>query len=313
MATMSEPIARPRSSAIAPAVRTRDLTKHYGATVGIEALDLEVAPGAVFGFLGPNGAGKTTTIRLLVGLLRPTRGSAEIVGHDVWSERRAVHRIIGYLPGDFVAYPDTTGRQYLEYLGDLRGGVARSRIDGLADRLELDLHRRIGDLSSGNRQKVGLVQAFMHDPQVLVLDEPTSGLDPLMQRTFLAMTREVRDAGRTVFLSSHVLSEVEHIADVVGIVRDGRLAVVEQVAALKARAVRRLDLTFVGPPPIGALRTQLGVREVRGDGRRVHVVAEGSLEGLMRVAGAAGLENVVTHEADLEQIFLDYYTGEVSR
>jgi len=313
MATMSEPIAPPRSSATSAAIRTRDLTKHYDATVGIDALDLEVASGSVFGFLGPNGAGKTTTIRLLVGLLRPTRGSAQVAGHDVWSQRRAVHRIVGYLPGDFVAYPDTTGRQYLGYLGDLRGGVARSRIDELAERLELDLHRRIGDLSSGNRQKVGLIQAFMHDPQVLVLDEPTSGLDPLMQRTFLAMTREARDAGRTVFLSSHVLSEVEQIADAVGIVRDGRLAVVEHVAALKARAVRRLDLTFVDTPPIEALRAQLGVQEVRGDGRRVHVLVEGSLEGLMRTAGAAGLENVVTHEADLEQIFLDYYTAEGSR
>ena len=312
MATMSEPITRPQSSATAPAIRIHDLTKHYGATVGIEALDLNVPTGAVFGFLGPNGAGKTTTIRLLLGLLRPTRGSAQIGGHDVWTDRRAVHRMVGYLPGDYVAYDDITGLQYLEYLGDLRGGGQWSRVDELAERLELDLHRRIGDLSSGNRQKVGLVQAFMHDPQVLVLDEPTSGLDPLVQRTFLAMTREARDAGRTVFLSSHVLSEVEQIADMVGIVRDGTLAVVERVAALKARAVRRLDLTFVGTPPIRALRSQLGVREVRGDGRRVHVLAEGSLEGLMRTAGAAGLENVVTHEADLEQIFLDYYTAETS-
>jgi ABC-2 type transport system ATP-binding protein len=312
MATMSEPIARRQVTATGPAIRTNDLTKHYGATVGIEALDLEVPTGVVFGFLGPNGAGKTTTIRLLLGLLRPTRGSALIAGHDVWSDRRAVHRVVGYLPGDFVAYNDFSGRQYLEYLGDLRGGVSWPRVDELAERLELDLRRRIGDLSSGNRQKVGLIQAFMHDPQVLVLDEPTSGLDPLMQKTFLALTREVRAAGRTVFLSSHVLSEVEQIADTVGIVRDGRLVVVEEVTSLKARAVRRLDLTFVHTPPLDALRALHGVRDVRDDGRRVHAVVEGSLEDLMRIAGEAGLENVVTHEADLEQIFLDYYTGGAS-
>ncbi|HEX6257382.1 MAG TPA: ABC transporter ATP-binding protein [Euzebyales bacterium] len=312
MDTMPQPIARPRSSATQPAIRVHDLTKHYGATVGVEALDFDVPTGAVFGFLGPNGAGKTTTIRLLLGLLRATRGRALIGGHDVWADRRAVHRMVGYLPGDFVAYNDLAGRQYFEFLGDLRGGVSWPRVDELAQRLELDLGRRIGDLSSGNRQKVGLIQAFMHDPQVLVLDEPTSGLDPLMQRTFLALTREARDAGRTVFLSSHVLSEVEQIADAVGIVRDGRLVVVEEVASLKARAVRRLDLTFVRQPPLDALRAQRGVREVRGDGRRVHAVTEGSLEGLMRVAGDTGLENVVTHEADLEQIFLDYYTGEAS-
>lgn len=201
-----------------------------------------------------------------------------------------------------------SGRQYLEYLGELRGGVDRVRIGALADRLDLDLRREVGDLSSGNRQKVGLIQAFMHDPEVLVLDEPTSGLDPLVQRTFLAMAREARAAGRTVFLSSHVLSEVEQIADMVGIVRRGRLVVVEQVATLKARAIRRLDLTFAGGPPLDALRAEPGVREVRADGRRVHVLAEGSLEPVMRIAGAAGLENVVSHEADLEQIFLDYYT-----
>ncbi len=310
MATVSEPTVADKRATVAPAIRARDLTKHYGTTVGIEALDLDVPHGVVFGFLGPNGAGKTTTIRLLLGLLRPTRGGAQIAGYDVWSDRRAVHALVGYLPGDFAAYPDVTGRQYLEYLGRLRGGVERVRVDELAERLDLDLGRRIGDLSSGNRQKVGLVQAFMHDPQVLVLDEPTSGLDPLMQRTFLQLAREARGAGRTVFLSSHVLSEVEQIADTVGIVRDGRLVVVEQVAALKARAVRRLDLTFVGEPPLAAIGAQRGIRDVRCEGHRVHAVVEGSLEGLMRVAGAAGLDDVVTHEADLEQIFLDYYTAE---
>jgi ABC-2 type transport system ATP-binding protein len=159
MALLSQPTKTPRRTATTPAIRTRDLTKHYGATVGIDALDLDVPAGTVFGFLGPNGAGKTTTIRLLLGLLRPTRGSAQIAGHDVWSDRRTVHATVGYLPGDFAAYPDIAVRGYLTYLGELRGGVERSRIDALAARLELDLDRRVGDLSSGNRQKVGLVRA----------------------------------------------------------------------------------------------------------------------------------------------------------
>jgi ABC-2 type transport system ATP-binding protein len=293
-----------------PVIRTQDLTKHYGRTVGLESLDLDVPPGVVFGCLGPNGAGKTTTIRLLVGLLRPTRGRADVLGIDTARDPDAVQSRVGYLPGDFKAYPDLTGEQYLRYLGNLRGGVAWSAVTLLAKRLDIDLSRRIGALSHGNRQKVGIVQAFMHGPDLLVLDEPTSGLDPLMQREFLALVREARDAGRTVFLSSHILTEVEAVADVVGILRRSRLVVVDSVESLKARALRRIDLTFADEPPARVLAAAPGVREVDVRGSTAQVVVEGSTADLIAALASYRVDDVVTHQADLEDIFLSYYAGE---
>jgi ABC-2 type transport system ATP-binding protein len=290
-------------------IRTHDLTKRYGRTVGLDALDLVVAPG-VFGCLGPNGAGKTTTIRLLVGLLRPTRGRAEVLGIDAARHPEELQARVGYLPGDFKAYPDLTGEQYLRYLGNLRGGVEAAAVMLLAKRLELDLTRRIGALSHGNRQKVGIVQAFMHDPELLILDEPTSGLDPLMQREFLALVRERRDAGRTVFLSSHILSEVEAVADVVGILRQGRLVVVDSVESLKARALRRIDLTFADVPPAMVLADVPGVREVRTSGATAHLVVEGSTADLIAALAPYRVDDVVSYEADLEEIFLAYYASQ---
>ena len=291
-------------------IRTQDLTKHYGRTVALEALDLTVPPGLVFGYLGPNGSGKTTTIRLLVGLLRPTRGDVEVLGIDAKRHPDEVQARVGYLPGDFKAYPDLTSEQYLRYLGNLRGGVEWSAVSLLAKRLELDLTRRIGTLSHGNRQKVGIVQAFMSDPELLVLDEPTSGLDPLMQREFLELVREARDAGRTVFLSSHILSEVEAVADVVGILRRGRLVVVDSVETLKARVRRRIDLTFAGDPPVAVLAAVPGVREVRTSDSIAHVVVEGSMAELVTALAAYRVEDVVSPEADLEEVFLVHYAGD---
>jgi ABC-2 type transport system ATP-binding protein len=289
------------------AIRTVGLTKRYGRSLALERLDLEVPAGVVFGYLGPNGAGKTTTIRLLAGLLRATEGRAEVMGLDAWAARDRVHRRVGYLPGEFVAYGDMPGEQYLRYLANLRGNVAWPDVELLAKRLDLDLGRRLGMLSHGNRQKVGLVQAFMHRPELLVLDEPTTGLDPLVQREFLTLVREARDEGRTVFLSSHILDEVEAVADVVAILRAGRLVVVETVEVLKARAVRRLALTFPGSPPIDELGRVRGVREVQSFGTTAHLVVEGPTEELFRVAAPHGIRNVVAHEADLEEIFLAYY------
>lgn len=292
------------------AIRTHGLTKRYGNTQALIDVSLEVPRGIVFGYLGPNGAGKTTTIRLLMGALRPTQGRAEVLGMDVVDHRQEVHRHVGYLPGDFVAYPSMTAREYLDYLGDLRGGVRREQVELLAKRLQLDLDRRIGALSHGNRQKVGIIQALMHEPEVLILDEPTGGLDPLMQREFLSLVREIREAGRTVFLSSHVMSEVEAIADTVAILREGHLIEVDEVADLKAKAVRRIDLTFVSEPPMGELERVRGVTDVQVIGTAVHLSVEGSTEELLRVAAPHGIENVVTHEADLEEIFLAYYTAD---
>jgi ABC-2 type transport system ATP-binding protein len=215
-------------------IATHHLTKHFRLTRALESLDLNVLAGTVFGYFGPDGAGKTTTVRVLMGLLRPTSGSASVLGLDVVTQRVAVQSRVGYLPGNFVAYPDLTARDYLDYLANLRGRIDPARMLGYADRLGLPLDVRIGDLSQSNRQKVGLVQAFMHDPELLILDEPTSGLDPNVQREFLTMVREVRGAGRTVFLSSHVLDEVEAVADVVGILRSGRLVATARLDTLRS-------------------------------------------------------------------------------
>jgi ABC-2 type transport system ATP-binding protein len=291
-------------------IRAWELTKRYGRTVALEGLDLEVPRGVVFGYLGPNGAGKTTTIRLLMGLLRPTRGGVDVLGFDSQTDRDQVHRRTGYLPGEFFAYPDLTGDQYLRYLANLRRTADWSSIQVMAKRLELDLGIRIDTLSHGNRQKLGLIQAFMHRPELLVLDEPSLGLDPLMQMEFEAMVREARDAGQTVFLSSHILREVEDVADMVGILRQGRLVLVETIEALKGRALRRMTLTFTGSPPIDQLRRVAGVSELRTDGNTVQLAVEGSVEELLKAAAPHGIRNVITHEMDLEEIFLSYYGRE---
>jgi ABC-2 type transport system ATP-binding protein len=283
------------------------IAKCFDKVAAVSGISFSVQQGELFGFLGPNGAGKTTTIRLLVGLLRPTAGRAEVLGFDATAQPDAVQSRVGYLPGDFSAYPDLTGEQYLRYLANLRGGVDRESVLLLAKRLELDLDRRIGALSHGNRQKVGIVQAFMGEPDLLILDEPTSGLDPLMQREFLALVREVRDAGRTVFLSSHILTEVEAVADVVGILRQGHLVVVDTVNDLKARALRRIDLTFAGEPPVDQLAAVRGVRQVHAGGATAHLVVEGSTADLIAALAGHRVEDVVTDEADLEEIFLGYY------
>jgi len=290
-------------------IKTRRLTKKFGRHLALSELDLDVPTGVVFGYLGPNGAGKTTTIRLLAGLIRPTAGSAMVFGFDAADQYDALQRRIGYLPGDFAAYPDLTGAQYLRYLGALRGGVDRSAVELLAKRFDLDLGLRIGSLSRGNKQKIGLVQAFMHEPDLLILDEPTSGLDPIMQREFLALLRETRAAGRTVFLSSHILSEVEAIADTVAILRAGRLVTTQSVEALKARARRRLELTFAGAVPLDRIQRVPGVEDVSADGRTAHVVVTGSTAELVRTVAPYDVTNLVSHEADLEAVFLDYYVS----
>jgi ABC-2 type transport system ATP-binding protein len=291
-------------------IETRGLAKSYHRRPALRGIDLLVPPGVVCGYLGPNGAGKTTTIRILAGLVRPTAGRAALFGMDVVRRREEVQRRIGYLPGEFVAYSDLTGLQYLRFLARLRGGVDDRWVGRLVERLDVDLTTRIGALSHGNRQKIGIVQAFMHRPDLLVLDEPTAGLDPLAQREFLGLVGEARDDGRTVFLSSHVLSEVEAVAERVAILRKGRLLVVESVDKLKAQALRRMELTFEGDPPLAVLRTVPGVRQVVADGSTVHLVVEGPQADLLQVAAPHRIARVVTHEPDLEEIFVTYYERE---
>ena len=215
------------------AIRTTGLTKDYGSHRGLFELELQVAPQEVFGYLGPNGAGKTTTIRLLMGMIRPTAGSAYIFGLDCIRESVEVKRRVGYLPGDVPQFGSLRGSEVVAYLGGMRGGVDRGNVRRLAERFELDLSRRFREYSSGNRQKLAILLAFMHRPELLILDEPTSGLDPLNQQEFYSLLREARDDGATVFLSSHVLSEVQRICDRVGIIRSGSLVRVAPLDELR--------------------------------------------------------------------------------
>jgi ABC-2 type transport system ATP-binding protein len=294
------------------AIEFRGLTKFYGRQRGIEDLRFVVDHGEVLGFLGPNGAGKTTTIRLLLGLLRPTGGAATVLGMPVAQEGVRIRAQVGYLPGDLALYERLRGEDLLELLGRMRGGVPVEAYRTLAERFDLDLRRRVGDLSKGNRQKIGVVQAFMHAPRLLILDEPTGGLDPLVQLEFHRLVREVVADGATVFLSSHVLSEVEMMADRVAIVNDGRLIVVDSVAGLRERAARRVKLDFpVAPPP--ALAAAPHVRSVEVDGRTATCLVVGPIGGLLKIAVDHGVIDVHSHDPELEDAFLAYVTGGTER
>jgi ABC-2 type transport system ATP-binding protein len=291
-----------------PAAITVDrLTKSYGERRGVVDLSFEVPAGEVFGYLGPNGAGKTTTIRTLLDLIRPTSGSVSVLGLDSRRDGVEVRRRVGYVPGEPALYDRLTGRELLDYVGSLRGGLDGAYVGGLVDRFAVETGRPLGTLSRGNKQKVVLVQAFAHRPDVLVLVEPTSGLDPLMQREFNALVRETAAEGRTVFLSSHVLSEVQHVADRVGIIRDGTLVAVEEVAALHRRAVREVEVRLASPPPPDAFAGLAGVRDVTVDGTAVRLVVEGSLDRLVKALARLEVIDLRSHEPDLEDVFLSYY------
>jgi ABC-2 type transport system ATP-binding protein len=289
-------------------VEAEGLTKYYGRRRGLEDLTLDIRPGEIFGYLGPNGAGKTTTIRLLLDVIRPTRGRVRVLGAD--PRRADVRSRIGYLPGDLVMEGRERARDYLEFLGRMRGGVPPGRITALAERLDADLSAQIRRLSKGNRQKIGLIQAFMHEPELLVLDEPTGGLDPLVQQEFLAMVREVRRSGRTVLMSSHVLAEVEHVSDRVGIVRGGRLVAVENVASLREKAMRRVEFHFDAPVPRDAFEGLPGVRDLRVQGAGVRCTIDGRPDALIKAAARFTVVHMVSAEPDLEEIFLAYYSEE---
>ncbi|PRX51277.1 ABC-2 type transport system ATP-binding protein [Prauserella shujinwangii] len=285
------------------------LTKNYGRRRGLSGLTLDIHRGEVFGFLGPNGAGKSTTIRLLLDLIRPTEGTARVLGLDPHADAVRLHRRVGYLPGDFVVPGRWTAGECLEYLTSLRGGVSRARLTALAGRLDLDLGARIRSLSKGNRQKVGIVQAFAHEPELLILDEPTSGLDPLVQQTFLRMVTEARAAGQTVFMSSHIMSEVERVADRVGIIREGRLVTLDTVAALREHAVRRVRLTFDRPVPAEGFAHLPGVVDASTQGTTLHCRVEGSPDALLKAAARHTVTDLLSEEPDLEELFFTYYEG----
>ncbi len=290
-----------------PAIATAGLTKDYGSGHGLFGLDLEVARGEVFGFLGPNGAGKSTTMRLLLDLIKPTSGSARILGLDTAEQSLEIRRRVGFLPGDFALYPKLTGRAVLDYLARLRGGVDPRVRDDLAERFEADLDRPLRQLSTGNRQKLGLIQAFMHEPELLILDEPIAGLDPLVQQSFHSLLREVAAQGRTVFLSSHTLSEVERVTQRLAILRRGRLVVVDSLENLRKVAVHRLEIEFAQPVDAQTFRELPSVRDVDVNGKTVTVSFEGSADAVVKAAAAHEVRAVRPREDDLEDIFLRYY------
>ena len=294
------------------AIHTSGLSKDYGLGRGLFELDLQVVQQEVFGFLGPNGAGKSTTIRCLMGLIRPSAGSAHIFGLDCIRDYVAVKRKVGYVPGEMPQFGSLRGSEVVAYLGAMRGGADAKAVRSLAERFSLDLSRRYREYSSGNKQKLGIVLAFMHRPPLLILDEPTAGLDPLNQREFYQLVGEARDDGATVFLSSHILSEVERACDRVGIIRSGRLVNVADLDELHRIRFHRVEIEF-GPdadPPVAALRAAQGVEEVMVEERLVTCTVRGSFEPLLDAIRGSTVTNLVSHEPSLEELFLEYYKGD---
>jgi ABC-2 type transport system ATP-binding protein len=288
-------------------IETEQLTKSYGASRGIVDLDLEVDKGEVFGFLGPNGAGKTTTIRTLLDHLRPTSGRARIFGIETTADPVAIHRRTGYLPGEFTLYDRLTGGQTIEYFGNLRGGVDPAYRASLIERLDLDPSRRFKEYSKGNKQKLGLVIAFQHRPELLILDEPTSGLDPLVQQAFYGLVREAQAEGRTVFLSSHVLSEVERTCDRVAIVRDGRLVRTGRVATLRDLAHHQVELRFPDGVPTAEFAALPGVSDVVVEDHTLRLRIAGPITPVLQAAARHELVDFLSREPSLEETFLAEY------
>lgn len=293
------------------AIATRGLTKQFGDIAAVVDLDLRVHAGEVFGFLGPNGAGKSTTIRLLLDLVRPTSGSAQIFGYGTRLDARHIHSRVGYLPSDLMMPPSMTGQEYLNFLATLRKNVDRSVQADLIERFELDVERRIGEMSAGTRQKVGVVQTFMHKPDLVFLDEPSRGLDPLMQRELRQYISERRDSGMTVFLSSHTLSEVDQVADRVGIIRDGRLVAVETLTEIRRASQEHFEIGMAtGDLDSSDLIHVDGVVAVEATDRSLRVTVQGSPDHFLRaLVGMGHVESIRTVTPDLEEVFMEYYLG----
>ncbi len=296
------------------AIHTSALRKRYGSHTALHGLDLTVETGTVFGLIGPNGAGKTTTLRLLLDIIRPTSGEVAVLGQAPRAGGAAQRRRIGYIPGELRLEGRVKGRALLRHLAEISGPVAPGTIEQLSERLGLDLDRPVRTLSKGNKQKLGLVQAFMHQPALLVLDEPTSGLDPLIQREFLSMVREARDAGQTVLLSSHVLSEIQQAADDVAVLAQGRIVAEGPVASLRIASVRRIRaaVTNVSPDSVrAALTAAAGVEDIdvalAGELVRVSATVRGDIDPVIRAIGAGTIRDLTIEEPDLEESVLDLY------
>ncbi len=296
-------------------IEVESLTKSYGSKRGIADVSFHVEEGDVFGFLGPNGAGKTTTIRLFMALLKPNAGSARIAGLDCWEKSVEIKRLIGYMPREPALDPNLTGGQILEYFAHLRGAVDHAYLKQLVERFELDTSRKFRQYSTGNKRKVVLIQAFMHRPRLLILDEPTSSLDPLNQQEFDRMVLEARNEGRTVFLSSHVLSEVEKTCTTVGIIREGRLVRIGDVAEVKAIKRYEITITFANAIPAEAFKNVEGVVEVQtaNHDHGVHLTMQGPADAVIKAAAHYPVVSLTTYEPSLEDIFLRYYEGDGPR
>ncbi|MGH9189388.1 MAG: ABC transporter ATP-binding protein [Acidimicrobiales bacterium] len=293
---------------ISTAVRAEGLTKHFGAVHALEGLDLAVHTGEVVGYLGPNGAGKTTTLRLLLDLVRPTRGMCALL--DGSGADPAIRARIGYLPGELRVDTAYTADDLINFYGELRGGIDRRWVDELLERFDLDPRRPYRELSTGHRRKVGIVQAFMHRPELLLLDEPTSGLDPLLQVEFAALVREANEAGAAILLSSHVVREVETLASRVAILRRGSLVATVDIAELRQRARQRLELHIDGSADPTVFAGLESVVECNAVGNVIELLVEGSIEAVVKAAGAMRVRRIVTHDTDLEDVFLAYYRDE---
>jgi ABC-2 type transport system ATP-binding protein len=293
-----------------PAISLSKLTKRYGASRGVSDIDLRVEKGEVFGFLGPNGAGKTTTIRMLMDFIRPSSGEAKVLGLDCQQQPTQIHKRVGFLAGDMEMDPRLTGRQYLEYVSNLRGGVPWSKTQVLIDRLQCETDRKIGKLSRGNKQKVALVSALMDNPEVLILDEPTSGLDPIMQSEFNAIIREHRAKGKTAFISSHDLSEVEQICDRIGFIREGQLIAVQPLKELTKQAFKRVSVTLIGKPSKAEFQKIKDVTSVSITNQTIHLKLQGDVNPLLKVLSQHKIKDLSIQDANLDDIFMSFYESE---
>lgn len=297
------------------AIVCEGLSKRYkGSDVfALHDLHLEIGAGEIYGFLGPNGAGKSTTIRTLMNFIQPTSGSASIQGLDIVRDSVAIKRSVGYLSSDMAMYSKMTGRQFLDYMGELQPGGSSEYRRELVKRFQPELHKKLGDLSRGNRQKVGIVQAFMHRPDVLIMDEPSSGLDPLMQEAFYDLLRETAGRGAAVFMSSHILSEVQRICDRVGIIRAGKLVVERDIAEMAKEAAHTFDINFGGKPPLAKLKAVKGVEISKHDGNSVRVHIHGQLGPLLAELAKDGVVKLEARQLDLEEMFMRFYNGDGAR
>ena len=288
-------------------IRTEHLSKNYGRRLGIADVDMEVFAGEVFGYLGPNGAGKTTTIRVLMDFLRADKGTAEIFGLDVRKSSVAIRRRIGFLPGEVHLYENLNCRDYLRFFAHLRAGIDWPYVEELASRLDCPLSQSIHSLSQGNKRKIGLIQAFMHKPELLILDEPTGGLDPIVQHEFYRLIHEARNRGQTVFFSSHNLPEVERVCDRVAIIRQGRIAATESIENLKTRSLRNLEIRFGEDIDGHAFEAIAGLEITALEKRSIKGRMKGEMDTLLKTAGRFKISDFRSQEPDLEEIFLAYY------